>query len=178
MSATGPQHPKYHRWQVYLTLPSRAGWSNRATGPSGTSWGAACLLPSAGTSFQGQAGPWHPCFARSQKSATCTHTCSSHVSNTLTCACTIPHPERSHTARPHCPRAPCTHTCSKTLAYAHRCTLEHVHSLKHTHMQSQEPTITDLCLPKVTQGTEYRPTRSHTHGYLLKTGADPNSHDS
>lgn len=165
-------------------MASRAGWSNRVTDPSRTGW-AVCLSPSACTSFQGQAGPWHPRSGRSQKSATCTYTCSSHVSNMLTCA----QPsviQNAHTLRTHTVHYSCTlcvHTCSKALIH----TLVYAHSYAHTHpfpeahtayLQPQETAITGLGLPKATQGAECKPACSHTHGHLLKTSADPESHNS
>lgn len=123
-------------------LPSRAGWrrpSHSLRRRSGTSWGVARLPPQSTPAFKGQAGSWQPCSVRSQKSATCTHTCSSHVPNMLLCAPTITHAHRSHTLCTHtacCLCAPCVHTCSNELIYTpghvHQCVLTHVRSLPHT----------------------------------------------
>lgn len=59
--------------------------------------------------------------------------------------------------------------------YAHTRTFPEVHT---TYLQPQGITITYLGLPKATQGAECKPACSHTHGHLLKTGAEPESHNS
>lgn len=166
-----PQHPQYHRRQAgpgggTVTAPSRTGW-------------AVCLSPSACTSFQGQAGPWHPRSGRSQKHATCTYTCSSRVPNH--------HSPRTLT---HCAPTQCTvHApCACTHVQRHLYTPLYMHTVythtrpfpeaHTTYLQPQGTTITDLGLPKATRGAECKPACSHTHGHLLKTGADPESHKS
>lgn len=137
----GPQSPQYHGHQAYLTFHSRAGWSRSSHSlgrGSGVSWGAACLLPQPAPVSQGQAGPQQPRSERSQERATCTHTCTSHVSNTLRCARTITHAGRSHTAHPHgvlttYPGHAAMFKCMCTPVHVQRkCRLTHVHSLPHT----------------------------------------------
>lgn len=127
MSATGPPQPQHHRRRrADLTLPSRAGWSNRATaldghlGPAGVQ--PACP-PSAYTSFPGpgrfMASPlWQePRVPRA-------HTHAAHMCQTRS---RVPTPSLTHNAhilRTHtaqCPRALCVHTCSKALTYTHPC---------------------------------------------------------
>lgn len=158
-------------------MASRAGWRNSHSSIQDRL--GICLSPSACTSFQGQAGPWHPRSGRSQKRATCTYTCSSRVPNH--------HSPRmlTHCAPTQCTvHAPCVCTHVQRhlytplymhTVYAHTRPFPEAHT---TYLQPQGTTITDLGLPKATQGAECKPACSHTHGHLLKTGADPESHNS